>query len=106
MEFKYEQREETLNIVLPSEIDHHSAKRVRSEADSWIAKMRPKLVVLDFVKVSFMDSSGIGLIIGRYKLVTPYGGRVVVENVSERIYKLLVMAGMKKLIEIRGGLYV
>ena len=100
MELKYEQKGSALKVVLPSEIDHHSAKTVREETDVWIGKLQPKTVVLDFSKVTFMDSSGIGLIIGRYKRTVTFGGRVVVECANERIENLLRMAGMDKLVEI------
>lgn len=101
MELKYEQRTRTLNVMLPAEIDHHSAKPIREEADMWIARMKPKTVVLDFSGVKFMDSSGIGLILGRYNKVAPTGGKLIVECADERTMKLLRLAGVQKLVEVR-----
>ncbi len=103
MELKYEQRAKTLTLTLPAEIDHHSAKPVREETDRWIAKLKPDSVVIDFSGVKFMDSSGIGLILGRYNKVAPYGGRVVVECADGRTLQLLRLAGVQKLVEIKSA---
>ena len=103
MELKYEQRAKTLTLTLPAEIDHHSAKPVREETDRWIAKLKPDSVVIDFSGVKFMDSSGIGLILGRYNKVAPYGGRVVVECADRRTLQLLRLAGVQKLVEIKSA---
>ncbi|MBQ9557272.1 MAG: STAS domain-containing protein [Clostridia bacterium] len=103
MELKYEQRAKTLTLTLPAEIDHHSAKPVREETDRWIAKLKPESVVIDFSGVKFMDSSGIGLILGRYNKVAPYGGRVVVECADRRTLQLLRLAGVQKLVEIKSA---
>jgi len=103
MEMKYEQRSRALTVTLPPEIDHHSARPIREEADRWISKLRPEAVVIDFSGVRFMDSSGIGLILGRYNKVAPYGGRVVVECADRRTLQLLRLAGVQKLVEIRSA---
>lgn len=103
MELKYEQRSRALTVSLPAEIDHHSARPIREEADRWISKLRPETVVLDFSGVKFMDSSGIGLILGRYNKVAPFGGHVVVECADERTLRLLRLAGVQKLVEIRSA---
>ena len=103
MELKYEQRAKTLTLTLPAEIDHHSAKPVREETDRWIAKLKPESVVIDFSGEKFMDSSGIGLILGRYNKVAPYGGRVVVECADRRTLQLLRLAGVQKLVEIKSA---
>lgn len=106
MEMKYEQRTRALTVTLPAEIDHHSAGPIREEADMWIAKLRPETVVLDFSGVKFMDSSGIGLILGRYNKVAPIGGRVIVECADRRTLQLLRLAGVQKLVEIKSAAQV
>ena len=60
----------------------------------------PKKVILDFDKVIFMDSAGIGLIIGRYKTATSYGGSLELTNVNEKVKRILKMAGILKIIPI------
>ena len=106
MEMKYEQRTRALTVTLPAEIDHQSARPIREEADMWIAKLRPETVVLDFSGVKFMDSSGIGLILGRYNKVAPIGGRVIVECADRRTLQLLRLAGVQKLVEIKSAAQV
>ena len=103
MELKFEQRTKTLSVILPNEIDHHSAKPIREETDVWISKLKPEKVILDFSSVRFMDSSGIGLILGRYNKLLPMGGRLIVECADERTLKLLRLAGMQKLVEIKSA---
>ena len=106
LEMKFEQRTRALTVTLPAEIDHHSARPIREEADMWITKLRPETVVLDFSGVKFMDSSGIGLILGRYNKVAPIGGRVIVECADRRTLQLLRLAGVQKLVEIKSAAQV
>ena len=64
----------TLTIYLKGEIDHHTAREIREAADSLIQLNKPSVLRLDFSGVTFMDSSGIGLIMGRYRIMMLYGG--------------------------------
>ncbi len=94
--------EENLIVAhLKGEIDHHNAKDLRSDIDLAIDKYHPENVVLDFNDVTFMDSSGIGLVMGRYKITNEYGGRIVVENTSTQIKKVMRLAGLDRLAEIK-----
>lgn len=92
---------EVVSVFLCGEIDHHKAPEIRQEIDRNILCYRPKLLILDFTDVSFMDSSGIGLIMGRYKNMASTGGRVEIICHSERIIKLLKMAGIDRIAQIR-----
>lgn len=85
---------------LDGEIDHHSAKSVREKIDSEIEATMPKSLVIDFSDVSFMDSSGIGLIMGRYKLMKTFGGEVKILNPSPNTLRVLKLAGMDRLAKI------
>ena len=87
----------TLFIFLEGDIDHHSAKNIREIIDREIEKIRPNLLVLDFKKVNFMDSSGIGLIMGRYKLVKTLKGNLKIINTSQRIERIIKLSGLYKL---------
>lgn len=80
------------------EIDHHALNAVRKELDSVIEFSLPKLLILDFSEVVFMDSSGIGLILGRMKLVAGYGGRVAVMSINPLITKIIKLAGLGNMI--------
>ncbi len=85
---------------ISGEIDHHSAKSIREEIDELIFSERPKELYLDFSNVEFMDSSGLGLIMGRYKLMRVYRGKTYILNPSHRILRIIELAGMNRIIDI------
>lgn len=89
-----------LEFRLLGEIDHHSAVMVRTEMDAEIRKQMPKKTVLDLSGIDFMDSSGLGLIMGRYALMQSLGGVLSVRNPNERIVKILELAGFGRVISI------
>ena len=95
----YKQKE--VYVYLDGEIDHHSASLIRVSIDEAIMHKRPSMLILDFGGVSFMDSSGIGLVMGRYKLMKNVSGRIRVENLSPGAYKVMKLAGLETLGEIR-----
>ena len=90
-----------LTVTVSGEIDHHNASVMRLEADEAIQSALVPNVRIDFDEVTFMDSSGIGFVMGRYRLVSSYGGNVEVVNLSERIYKMMKLAGLEKLVKLR-----
>ena len=73
---KYQVEENCLTIFLPGELDHHNAEEIRKGSDKLIEENHIKCVIFDFQETNFMDSSGIGVIMGRYKLVYLLGGEV------------------------------
>lgn len=83
-----------IKVQLFGEIDHHTAKGIREMTDILIQQKRPKNLRLDFAHVSFMDSSGIGLIMGRYRMMALYGGCLKVTNVPEGLEKLMILSGL------------
>ncbi|MBE6818229.1 MAG: STAS domain-containing protein [Ruminococcaceae bacterium] len=85
---------------LSGEIDHHSCVFIRDEIDATINRLAPLELCLDFMHVSFMDSSGIGLVMGRYKLMHSLGGRVRVRGVSPSTMKVMKLAGLDLLAKI------
>ena len=85
---------------LIGEIDHHTAGEVREKIDDTLMFVKPKTLILDFKNVSFMDSSGIGLVMGRYKAVKAFGGRVEVKNTSSQLKKVMKLAGLDRLASI------
>ena len=91
----------TLYAFLKGEIDHHTAPELRECIDdAIILNEAPNLIVLDFGGVTFMDSSGVGLVMGRYRLAASKGKKLRVDNLSERDYKIMKMSGIEKLAEI------
>ena len=94
----------TLTALLSGDIDHHSARKMRRIIDGDIEICRPEKLILDFRRVQFMDSSGIGLIMGRYRLMSLYGGIVRVVNVPDELERMMKLSGLSALdiIESRG----
>ena len=91
---------ELLTVMLYGEIDHHAAKDIREKIDEAIEFNMPSLVIMDFGGVTFMDSSGIGVIMGRYRLMQSVGGSVSAFGVSPRLDKLIEMSGIKRIVQI------
>ena len=98
--FEYEERDGIFRIMLEGEIDHHSAVAVRSAIDAKLYEFRPRHTVLDLSKIDFMDSSGLGLIMGRYALVNKYGGSFAVLDPSPAVLKIIRLAGMDRMITV------
>lgn len=87
-----------------NELDHHEAIRLRKRSDSLISSNGIKYLIFDFDGVDFMDSSGIGLIMGRYKQVIFIGGKAAVCNVGENVNRIFSVSGLYKIIEKYPGL--
>lgn len=98
--FSYKVEDGVLEIKLIGEIDHHSAVSVRSDIDGLIFESRPKKMVLDLSEISFMDSSGLGLIMGRYALIKDLGGTLSLRAPTVAVMKILTLAGMERMIKI------
>lgn len=101
MEIQYQKEEKVLVLKITEELDHHTVERIRRKADYEIEKYIPRKVILDFNQVAFMDSAGIGLILGRYKNISLFGGKLEVVNASTQVIKILNMSGLSKIIEIK-----
>ena len=90
-----------LKIKLRGEIDHHSAVAVRTSIDEMIRSRRPCELIIDMSAVDFMDSSGLGLIMGRYNTMKEIGGHVVVLDPTPATEKIMHLAGMERIIKIK-----
>ena len=97
---RYQVQENCLTIFLPNELDHHNAEDIRRESDHLIEKNHIRYVIFDFEETNFMDSSGIGVIMGRYKRLYMLGGEVCAVHTSERMRKILTMSGVTKIMQI------
>lgn len=91
-----------LTASLYGELDHHGAVAVRTLIDSEILRAHPKKAVLELSELDFMDSSGIGLIMGRYALTERLGCEFAVQNPNERIVKIFRLAGLERMIKLEG----
>lgn len=98
--FTYEETGYFLRVKLKGDIDHHSAVAIRSGMDSLLYKIRPRRLYLDLSGVDFMDSSGLGLIMGRYALMKEIGGDVVVCEPCAGVERVMKLAGLEKLVRI------
>lgn len=87
-----------ITAALHGDIDHHSARAMRAELDDVIARSRPEMLILDFGQVGFMDSSGIGLILGRLKSVQAVGGDIIIKNVRPNIAAVIRLSGLSRLL--------
>ena len=97
---KYQVQENCLTVFLPEDVDHHNAEEIKREADRLIDREHIRYIIFDFADTGFMDSSGIGVIMGRYKKVYMMGGEVWAVHTSERMRKILTMSGVMKIMQI------
>ena len=88
----------SLTARISCEIDHHTACRLRTRIDRELFAERPQVLRLDFGEVRFMDSSGIGLILGRKRLIESMGGGIYIKNTNPPIRKIISVAGLEALI--------
>ncbi len=103
MNTKTEFTNNTLFVSLSGDIDHHSAKYIREDIDRELYKYQPKTMIIDLSQVDFMDSSGLGLILGRYTKINMLGGVLKIANPTEKIEEMLLLAGTDKIIPIEKG---
>ena len=99
MESFYKKEDKKLIFKMDEEIDECTAQKIRRKLDNEIERYLPKEIIFDFNNVSFMDSAGIGLIIGRYKLANMLGGKVQVANLTTPVRKIFEMSGMQRIIK-------
>ena len=96
---EYERKKGTVTVRLTGELDHCSAQSIRRELDALIAEPGVKTLVLDLQDMPFMDSSGIGVILGRYRTLRERGGCVAVINMTHQVEKVFTLSGMRHVIQ-------
>lgn len=94
---------EVVTAMLGGELDHHSARLMREAIDGAVELNMPTLLIIDFSNVNFMDSSGIGLIMGRYRNLQKTGAELHITGASPQVYKMLRLAGIEKLAKVERG---
>ncbi|MBC7765590.1 MAG: anti-sigma F factor antagonist [Hyphomonadaceae bacterium] len=100
MALQLEKRDRSLIAFIDGELDHHCAASIRETLDSAYQQAQIKNLILDFSKLTFMDSSGIGVIIGRYKMVQAGKGKMLITGISANVLRLLTLSGIHKIIPI------
>lgn len=100
MEDNFKVIEDFLMVKMPEEIDHHQSDCISSIADYYIVKENINNIVFDFEATKFMDSSGIGIIMGRYKKIACFGGRIFGIHADKQIKRILFLSGLQKVMDI------
>jgi stage II sporulation protein AA (anti-sigma F factor antagonist) len=104
MQIKLVGEKHALVVYLDGEIDQHTVGDIKNAIDKEIRRTNAVNVIMDFRKISFMDSSGIGMIMGRYRTVSLLGGTVILYGCTDLIQRLITMAGLGRLIKITNNL--
>lgn len=106
MNSEYKSLDKLLILKITEEIDHHTTEKIRRKMDNEITRYMPRKVLFDFNEVSFMDSAGIGLIIGRYKVAKLFGGEVEIANARPSVKKVLEMSGITRIVKINNEIRI
>ena len=97
---EFQEQDKRLLIQITEEIDHHTTEKMRRKMDYEITRFMPRKVVFDFSKVTFMDSAGIGMLLGRYKVIKMLGGQLELANVNKQIERIFEISGILKIIPL------
>lgn len=100
MECIYIPKNKFLTIKISEEIDESTTEKLRRKIDNEITRFLPRKVIFDFSNVSFMDSAGIGMLLGRYKVIKMLGGQLELLNVNRQIEKIFEISGILKIIPL------
>lgn len=100
MYLNFKNIEQKLIVYMTGELDHHSAEEVRIKIDDRLERENINFLIMDFSGVTFMDSSGIGVVIGRYKKLSSKAGKIAVTNVNEPIKRVFELSGMFKIVNL------
>ncbi len=100
MQVKFLNKGNVLVASIIGELDHHSAEYIRDKIDGELIKSTTKNIIFDFSKVSFMDSSGIGVIIGRYKNIQKLNGKAAIVKANDQISRIFLMSGVLKIVPL------
>lgn len=103
MEKLLEQQGTQLVIWVPEELDQHTADEIREKADYLLKRENIQKLIFDFERTLFCDSSGIGMIMGRYKIMRALRGSVEVVHANENVHRILRISGVTKLISVNAG---
>ena len=98
--YEIELEEDLMRVILTGEMDHHNAVCTRKDIDEIILKERPRKVVLDLSGIGFMDSSGLGFVMGRSALMEKIGGELILARPNERVIKIFELAGLERIVKI------
>ncbi len=100
MQIKLIPEKKAILVKTDAEMDHHIVSDMRRKIDTKIKSSNAVNVIFDFSELDFMDSSGIGMIMGRYKLTRILGGKIVVFGIKKQVVRIMEMSGINKLITV------
>lgn len=100
MEINLISEKRTIVAKIDTDLDHHSAVQIRRAVDSKIKSSNAVNVIFDFSQVDFMDSSGIGMLMGRYKITNILGGKIIIYGMKKQVRRIVDMSGIDKIIAI------
>ena len=100
MKVFFSEKGSVLTVKVMGELDHHNAPQIREETDFKITNDNIRYLIFDFTNLSFMDSSGIGVIIGRYKLLSSLKGKMYIVSPSKSLNRILELSGIMKIIKV------
>mgnify|MGYP004675076103 CR=1 FL=1 len=100
MDIQYQLTEDRLTVMMPREVDHHAARHMSTEVDCLIDSWHIRTLVFDFAGTEFMDSSGIGLILGRCQQMQARSGHVIIQNPPPHIRRVMRLSGMERIASI------
>ena len=100
MECIYVPKDKQLTLKITEEIDEHTTEKLRRKIDNEITRFLPRKVIFDFSNVSFMDSAGIGMLLGKYKVIKMLGGQLELANVNKQIERIFEISGILKIIPL------
>ena len=98
MEINCMEQNRFLIVDIAGEIDHHTAEEIRTKVDKAFARMGAKHIIFNMSRVGFMDSSGIGVLIGRYRMIESMGGKVLAAGIGEGLQRIFDISGLPKII--------
>ena len=87
-----------LIVKIDGDIDHHVSSQIKEKVDREYEFSNAENIIFDFDNVKFMDSSGIGMIIGRYKMLQKTGGKIYIANVKPQLESIIEISGLRKII--------
>ncbi|MDD2647495.1 MAG: anti-sigma F factor antagonist [Eubacteriales bacterium] len=94
-------QKDTLIVSISGELDHYAAPKIRAELDEVLQDKSIRKLCLDLKAMSFMDSSGIGVLMGRYKLLNRRGGEIYVKNMNSHVRRIFDMSGLRQIVGVQ-----
>ena len=103
MKYRFEKNSGVLTVQISGELDHHNSAPLRTAIDNEFISSGARSMIIDLSQLELMDSSGIGLVMGRYKLLSEFNGTLEVTGLSNNAYKVMRLAGLDRIATIKKG---